>query len=67
LFLVFLPSFLASFLPSQVVELRDLLEVQKAAQGTLVKELINDLAEERKKLAMLQIEMDRIRKLTTTV
>jgi len=51
----------------QVSELRDALEAQKSASRTLVNELINDMAEDRKKLATLQIEIDRLRKLTTTV
>ena len=50
-----------------MTELRDLLDLQKTTQGNLVKELINDLAEERKKLATLQIEIDRLRKLTASV
>ena len=33
----------------------------------VIKDLINEVAEERKKLATLQIEVDRLRKLTTTV
>jgi len=51
----------------QISELRDALEAQKSASRTLVNELINDMAEDRKKLATLQIEIDRLRKLTTTV
>ena len=48
-------------------ELKDLLDVQKTTHGNLVKELINDLATERKKVAMLQIEIDRLIKLTAHV
>lgn len=47
--------------------MKDQLEQQKQSQGKIVKELINDLAEERKKLAMLTIDVDRLRKLSTTV
>lgn len=32
-----------------------------------MKDLINDIAEEKKKVANLSIEVDRLRKLTTTV
>jgi hypothetical protein len=50
-----------------VTELRDLLDVQKTSQGNLLKELINDLAEERKKVATLEIEIDRLRRLTASI
>ena len=61
--------FSSSLLPVsfQVNELKDLLDVQKTTHGNLVKELINDLATERKKVAMLQIEIDRLIKLTAHV
>jgi hypothetical protein len=51
----------------QVSELKEMVEAQKQSYGTVIKDLINDVAEERKKLATLQIEVDRLRKLTTTV
>lgn len=40
------------------------MEQQKQSQSRIVKELIDDLAEERKKLAMLTIDVDRLRKLS---
>ncbi|KAI1287003.1 CD2-associated protein [Halotydeus destructor] len=51
----------------QVSELKKIVEEQKHSYRTAIKDLINDVAEERKKLATLQIEVDRLRKLTTTV
>lgn len=51
----------------QVNELKESLEVQKQSYSKIVKELIDDLAEERKKLALLTIEVDRLRKLSSTV
>ena len=47
--------------------MKELVESQKQSYGKIIKDLINDGAEERKKLATLQIEIDRLRKLTTTV
>lgn len=48
-------------------ELKELIEAQKQSYGTIIKDLINEVAEERKKLATLVIEVDRLRKLSTTV
>jgi len=42
-------------------------EGHKKNLSDMVKKLINELAEEKKKIADLQIELDRMRKLTTTV
>ena len=49
----------------QVQELRDQVEQQRQVQTRIVKELIDDVAEERKKLATLTIDVDRLRKLSS--
>ncbi|XP_054164013.1 SH3 domain-containing kinase-binding protein 1-like [Oppia nitens] len=54
-------------LAKQVTELKEMVETQKQSYSKVIKDLINDVADERKKLATLQIEIDRLRKLTTTV
>ena len=49
------------------MDLTEIVETQKQTYKGLMKDLINDLAEEKKKVANLTIEVDRLRKLTTTV
>lgn len=49
----------------QVAQLRELFDTQSKSKSKTIKELINDLAEERKKLSALQIEVDRLRKLNS--
>lgn len=51
----------------QLNELRSIMENQKRTHGNLIKDLINDLADERKKTATMQIEIDRLQKLTSAV
>ena len=47
-----------------MAELKEYIETQsKTNSSSIIKELINDMAEERKKMAALQIEVDRLRKL----
>jgi len=54
-------------LQKKVNDLTDTVETQKQTYKGLIKDLINDIAEEKKKVANLTIEVDRLRKLTTTV
>lgn len=51
----------------QINDLTELVETQKHTYRTLIKDFINDLAEEKKKVANLHIEVDRLRKITSTV
>lgn len=51
----------------QLAEQSNVFEAHKRNLTEMVKELINELAEEKKKIAGVQIELDRMRKLTTTV
>ncbi|RWS09848.1 SH3 domain-containing kinase-binding protein 1-like protein [Dinothrombium tinctorium] len=51
----------------QFNELKDLVEYQKQSFESVRKDLINDVAEAKQKLATLQIEVERLRRLTTTV
>ncbi|KAI1287004.1 SH3 domain-containing kinase-binding protein 1 [Halotydeus destructor] len=49
----------------QIIELKKIVEEQKNSYRAAIKDLINDAAEERKKLATLHIEVERLRKVTT--
>lgn len=50
-----------------MAELKSSFESYKTSKKLEVKELINEIAEEKTKVATLQIEVDRLRKLSTTV
>lgn len=71
IFLSFLSLYLFIFVSlslfSQVEELKDNIDKGKDAYGSVVRELINEVAEVRKNVANLEIEVDRLRKLSTTV
>lgn len=44
-----------------------MVETVKESYGSVVRDLINQVAEARKNMATLEIEVDRLRKLSTTV
>ncbi|XP_015793672.1 SH3 domain-containing kinase-binding protein 1 isoform X1 [Tetranychus urticae] len=54
-------------LVKKVNELTDMVETVKESYGSVVRDLINQVAEARKNMATLEIEVDRLRKLSTTV
>ncbi|CAG2102844.1 unnamed protein product [Medioppia subpectinata] len=54
-------------LSKQVTELKEAVDTQKLTYSKTIRDLINDVADEQKKVATLQIEIERLRKLTTTV
>ena len=65
IYLLFIINYL--YINKQIQEQHSMFENHKRNLSEMVKELINELAEEKKKIAALQIEFDRMRKLTTTV
>lgn len=65
--LLYFNNFFLSFFKYQLAEQNNVFETHKRNLTEMVKELINELAEEKKKIAGVQIELDRMRKLTTTV